>query len=482
MEDTPANPPAPAPQIPVWVRNLIFVLLVVITTLVVYSPSWMPAPAAAPPEKQLGFVWDDDVLCVANPLIKSPDGWYQFWVTKKTPDYFPIMSSAFWLQWRMWHMHPAGYRIVNTLLHALNALLFWRILLRLIPRQGTAAKLAAFIFALHPVNVESVAWIAELKNTLSLMFFCLSLLAYLRFNAESLWKWYFLSFGAFLLALLSKIEVAPLPCILLGIAWWQRGRIGWKDILCTVPFFVTAFILGLVSIWFQNHIAIGHDVVRTDSFLARLAGAGWAVWFYFYKAILPINVMPIYPRWQIDPSYATNYLPGILLVGGFATCWIFRQSWGKPVLFGLGYAVLMFMPALGFLNIYFFRFSLVANHWQYFSIIGPIALVSVGLVQLSRYMPQDQLLRPLFCAVLLIVLGTLTWHQAGVYRNSYTLWSTTLENNPDCFIGHNDLGFYLLEHGQTTNALPHFQRAVELQADDEASQKNFAARCSRRGA
>ncbi|HEY3760258.1 MAG TPA: tetratricopeptide repeat protein [Verrucomicrobiae bacterium] len=465
----------PAPPIPVWNRDWVFVLLVIIATLVVYSPSWMPAPASAPDEKQLGFVWDDDVLCVANPYVKSPAGWHQVWFTKKTPDYFPIMSDAFWLQWRMWHMHPAGYRIVNTLLHALNALLFWRILLRLIPRQGTAARLAALIFALHPVNVESVAWIAELKNTLSLMFFCLSVLAYLRFDGKEAWKWYFVSFGFFLLALLSKIEVAPLPCILLGIAWWQRGRIGLKDIFRTVPFFFVAFVLGLVSIWFQNHVAIGHDVVRTDNFWSRLAAAGWAVWFYFYKTILPINIMPIYPHWHIDPTDARSYLPGILLVGMFATCWIFRKSWGKPVLFALGFAVLMYAPALGFLNIYFFRFSLVANHWQYFSIIGPIALASVGLVWLSRFMPQDQLLRPLFCAMLLIVLGTLTWQQAGIYRNSYTLWSTTLEKNEACFIGHNDLGFYLLEHGETTNALPHFQRAVELQPDDEASQKNLGS-------
>ncbi|HEY1661143.1 MAG TPA: tetratricopeptide repeat protein [Verrucomicrobiae bacterium] len=477
MENTLENPPAPRP---VWDRGWIFILLIIVATVVAYAPCWWPppgwpVPASISPSNQLGFVWDDDVLCVANPLIKSPHGWYEVWTTKKTPDYFPVMSSAFWVQWRMWGMNPSGYRIVNALLHALDAILLWRILCWLMPGQGTAAKLAAAIFALHPVNVESVAWIAELKNTLSLMFFCLSLLAYLRFDRKEDWKWYFLSFAAFLLALLSKIEVAPLPCIILGIAWWQRDRIGWDDLINTIPFFVAAFALGLVSIWFQNHVAIGHDVVRTDNFWSRLAGAGWAVWFYFYKTVLPINVMPIYPRWHIDPANVLSYLPGILLVLGFVLCWVYRAKWGKAVLFGLGYAVLMFLPALGFLNIYFFRFSLVANHWQYFSVIGPIALVSVGLVELSKLFPQDKILRPLFCGVLLLILGALTWENAGVYKNSETLWTTTLDKNPDCFIGHNDLGFVMLERGETTNALPHFRRAVELQPDDEASQKNLGS-------
>lgn len=472
MDNALVNPPAPKP---IWDRGWVFVLLVMVATMIAYLPCWWPAPPSAPPSKQLGFVWDDDVLCVANPLIKSPDGWREFWITKKTPDYFPVMSTGFWLQWRLWHMNPAGYRIVNALLHALNALLFWRILCRLMPRHGAAAKLAAAIFALHPVNVESVAWIAEFKNTLSMLFFTLSLLAYLRFDTENRWTWYWLSFGTFLLALLSKIEVAPLPCILLGIAWWRRDRIGWIDLVRTIPFFAAAFILGLVSMWFQKHVAIGHDVVRTDDFWSRLAGSGWAVWFYLYKTILPINVMPIYPRWQIDPSNALSYLPGILLAAVFAVSWVFRATWGRPILFGLGYAVLMFLPALGFVNIYFFRFSLVSNHWQYFSIIGPIALVSVALVKLAGFLPGDRILRPLFCSILLLILGALTWMNAGIYRNSQTLWSTTLKQNPDCFIAHNDLGFVLLQRGQTADALPHFQRAVELQPDDEASQKNLGS-------
>jgi tetratricopeptide (TPR) repeat protein len=460
-----------APKTPWWNRGWFFGLFVIVATLIAYLPVW-----------HAGFIWDDDVLLTANPLIKSPDGWYHFWFTTKTPDYFPVMSSVFWLEWRLWGMNATGYHVFNVLLHAVNAILLWRLLARLIPQSGTVAKLAAAIFALHPVNVESVAWIAELKNTLSLFFFVLSLLWYLKFDDTRGWRWYGLSLGAFLFALLSKIEVAPLPFVLLGIAWWRRGGVEWKDIWRTTPFFAAAFLLGLVSIWFQNHVAIGHDVVRTDNFWSRLAGAGWAVWFYLYKTILPLNLLSVYPRWRIDPTAALSYVPGLLLVAVFLAGWLNRERWGKPLLFGLGYAVLMFLPVLGFLNIYFFRFSLVANHWQYFSIIAPIALAAAGIAKGADFLARRKvfLQLPIYGA-LLLVLGFLTWQQAAVYQNSETLWSATLAKNPACFICHNDLGFVLLQRGQVTDALAHFQKAVQLQSDDEASWKNLGSALLQQG-
>jgi len=446
------SPPAPSSGNRGW----LFVLFLVASTLTAYLPVW-----------QAGFVWDDALLLTGNPLIKDPHGWYRFWFTTKTPDYFPVMSSAFWLEWRLWGMNAVGYHVVNVLLHAANAILLWRLLARLgIP----GAKLAAAIFALHPVNVESVAWIAELKNTLSLFFFTLSLLSYLKFEDTTRRRFYWLALGAFLFSLLSKIEAAPLPFVLLGIAWWRRNRIERKDIWRTVPFFAAAFLLGLVSIWFQNHIAIGHDVVRTDGFLSRLAGAGWAVWFYFYKTILPVNLLPIYPRWHIDAADWLSYVPGLLLVAVFFLCWQFRRTWGKAILIGLGYAVMMFLPVLGFLNIYFFRFSLVSDHWQYFSIIAPIALASAGLTMaLDRFGN----LKIFFCGALLLLLGALTWRQADIYRDSQTLWRAALAGNPNSWPAHNDLGFALFQKGDVDEAITQFQKALQINPDYAGAHNNL---------
>jgi len=430
----------------------LFGLFVVVATMIAYLPLW-----------HAGFIWDDDLLLTANPLIKAHDGWYRFWFTTKTPDYFPVMSSFFWVEWRLWGMHAVGYHIVNVLLHAVNAILLWRLLERL---KIPGARLAAAIFALHPVNAASVAWIAELKNTLSLFFFMLSLLWYLKFDDSRRARWYGLSFLAFLFALLSKIEVAPLPFVLLGIAWWRRGRVGWKDIRHSIPFFAAAILLGLVSVWFQNNISIGHDVVRTDNFWSRLAGAGWAVWFYLGKTLLPVNLIPIYPRWQIDPTDALSYVPGLLLAAGFLVFWQYRKSWGKAVLFGLGYAVLMFLPVLGFLNIYFFRYSLVANHWQYFSIIGPIALAAAGITLAFRvWGKRNSWLKPALCGAVLLTLGTLTWRQSRMYADEELLWRTTINQNPACWSAYNNLGAALLDKMQLTEAIVQFRQALAIQPD-----------------
>lgn len=467
------NSETPAAPTPLWHSSWAFVLFLFIATLTVYLPAWRPASASAPLVEKPGFILDDDILCVGNQLVKAPYGWYQLWITTKTPDYFPIMSDTFWLEWRLWKMNPSGYRVVNVLLHVLNAILLWRILLRLIPRYTSAAKIAAVLFALHPVNVATVAWIAELKNTLSLFFFLLALLGYLVFDEGHKQRWYWFSLAAFLLALLSKIEAAPMPFVLLGIAWWRRDRIRWVDIWQTVPFFAAALFLGLLSIWFQTHVAIAREVVRTDNFWARLAGAGWAVWFYFYKSILPINLIPIYPRWHIDVMNPLSYLPLVLLMAAFFVFWSFRRSWGKPLLFGLGYSVLMLFPVLGFFNIYFFRYSLIADHWQYFSIIGPIALVSVALVKFSAFLPLNRFFKLLSGCALFVIIGILTWYQAAVYLNSETLWTKTLAKNPDCFAAHNDIGVMLYRRGSVDDAMSQFQKALKINPQYEEAYYNL---------
>ena len=242
------------------------------------------------PAMRSGFVWDDDAFLTDNPLIRDPDGLRRIWASTEPPDYFPLTSTMLWVEWRLWGGHPAGYHVVNVVLHALGCLLAWRVLLRL----GVAgAWLAALAFALHPVNVESVAWITERKNTLPLVLYLLSALLFLRGDEQPApggGPARAASLAAFLLALLAKTSVAILPPVLLLCAWWRRRRVSALDLRRTAPHFALAAVLGLVTAWYQGHRAIGPVVVRDDGFASRLAIAGRAVWFYLGKALAPVDL------------------------------------------------------------------------------------------------------------------------------------------------------------------------------------------------
>lgn len=465
MNRNPANAPsAPQPaSLPAW---LPWVALVGITFLA-YLPVW-----------RAGFIWDDDTFLTNNRLIKDAGGLFRFWFTTAAPDYFPLTSTTLWLEWRLWGPNPLGYHLVNVLLHALSAVLWWRVLAQL---KVPSAWLAAAIFALHPVNVESVAWITERKNTLTMFFYALTILWFLKSEESGRRKWYWMSVFFFLLALLSKTSVTPLPIVLLGLAWWRRGKVTSQDWIRSAPFFILSLALGLVTMWFQANRAITDMVVRSDGLAARLAGAGSAVWFYLYKALVPLNLSFVYPRWKIDATSALAWAPIVLLLVAFGVCWWQRNRWGRGWFFGLGYFVLLVLPVLGFVDIFFMRYSLVSDHWQYFSIIAVAVVVAVGIDKLSdlilnpnpsQTIPEEiknkskikiKKLSAVFGAAVLVGLGVLTWRQCGEYRDEEALWRATLERNPRSYLALNNYGNRLREFGQAAAAVPLLERAIAVE-------------------
>ncbi len=408
------------------------------------------------PATHAGFIWDDKPLITENRLVRAGDGLRRFWFTTEPPDYYPLTWSVWWLEWRLWGNNPTGYHLLNVLLHAANAVLVWQALQRL---KVAGAWVAALVFAVHPVNVATVAWISEQKNTLSLLFFLIACLLYLRFDDESRRRWYWLSLAAFLLALLSKTAVVMLPVVLLLCVWWRRRQLRTKDWLLSAPFFLVSLVFGLVTIWFQSQRALEGAVVRPEGFWERLAAAGWVPWFYLWKALWPVDLMVIYPKWRVEPSQWLSYAPGLAWLICFAVCYRKRTSWGRPLLFGLGYFVGMLFPVLGFFDQGFYVYALVADHWQYHAIIGVIAVVVAAWGPLLRGNWQHGI-----GAAVVLLLAVGTWKRAGVYKHDETLWLDNVARNPSAWT-YNNLANSLREAGKTAEALPYFERAVQLGPD-----------------
>ncbi len=377
-----------------------------------------------------GFFWDDSALVTENPIIKAHNGLQRFWFTTEAPDYYPLTSSLLWLEWRAWGNSAPGYHVVNVLLHAVGAVLVWLVLRRL---KIPGAWLAAIIFAVHPVNVATAGWISEQKSTLSMLFYAVAILLYLEFDEERRWRWYALSLTAFLLALLSKSAVVMLPVVLLGCIWWRHDQVQRRDIAYSLPFFALSLIAGVSTIWFQYGNAMHWGTVREADFAARLAAAGWVPWFYFFKAVLPCHLMVVYPKWEIAPDRLISWLPGVLLIGCFLIFWRERKSWGRAALFGFGYFTVTLFPVLGFFDQGFYRFSLVADHWQYYSIIGVIALgVAAGEGICRKIAGEGSFsVKAVASIVVLAALTVATWTRASLYADPNALWRDTIAKNPN---------------------------------------------------
>lgn len=402
------------------------------------------------------FIWDDAGHVTRNDL-RSLAGLTRIWFELgTTQQYYPVLHSAFWLEHFLFGDSPTGYHVLNVFLHGLAACLFAAVLLRL---KVSGAWLAAFLFALHPVCVESVAWISEQKNTLSTVFYLLAALAYLRFDASRRRGQYVLASLLFFLALGTKTVTATLPAALLVVFWWQRGPLEFRrDVAPLVPWFVFAAVAGGFTAWVE-HAFIGARAEDFDfGWWERCLLASRVIWFYFAKLVYPAELIFVYPRWHIDAGQLWQYVfpfgIGLLAFAG----WRWRHHRG-PIAAGLFFVGSLF-PALGFVNIYPFRFSFVADHFQYLASLGIFAAAGAGLAWLlARYSP---LVGKTATLSLLVLLGVLTWRQSATYRDDITLYTSTLAKNPDAAMAHNNLGNTLVDRGRAREGLPHLETALKL--------------------
>ena len=448
----------PARGLSLWLRIALFAVV----------GWWIYAPVL-----HGGWIWDDVLYLPQNPLLNDPDRVWKLWFAPgHVLDYYPLEATVQWLQWQLWGNDTFGYHVTNVVLHIVNALLVWRLLGKFHLRL---AWLGGLLFLVHPVQVESVAYIAEFKNTLSLTPFLLAMGAWIDYEDNRQRRDYALALGLFLVAMLCKISMAPFPMVILLYAWWKRGRIGRQDLIDCAPFFLIALLLGamtiLSGIWYRQLHLEPDEIVPLGGLLSRIACAGLTFSFYFSKYFWPGQMLPIYPHWLVNPPALIQFVPWLAWGGLALWFWSRRRSWGRHALLGLGFFALMIVPFLGFTGASYMSFTWVMDHFLYIAIIGLIGLTVAALEQV-----RGTALRWALVAVAMVTAfewaGTSHAYSA-VFQNEPTLWSYTIRHDPQAWAAHNNLGLSEQVAGRLDEARAQYEQALQLHPDYTDALNNF---------
>lgn len=413
------------------------------------------------------WLWDDGLEIANNPLVQSPDGWWKAWVAPAGLDYLPVKDMLQWLEWHLWHGQVLGYHLASIVLHWVCALLLWRVLSKLGVRHGW---LAALLFAVHPLAVESVAWIAEFKNPLSLAFLLLAFGAFIDGAEAAAACW-------FLAAMLCKSSVVMFPFVLLLFAWWTRGRLQFRDWLRAAPFFAIAAGCAAAELWFQWHRAMRAGAAAAPM-LSRVPRAAASLLWYARDCVWPFRLAPVYPGAEVaapHPPYAGFADVALVLIAGLlCVVWARRSPRGRPVLFGLGWWLLNLIPALGLVTIAYMRVAPRADHFAYLALAGACGLAAAGVSGALR----SRVLGTGLLSATLAVAGVFAFAAhayAGVFRNERSLWSYAVGRAPDAWLARNNLGRVDLNDGRPQEALDEFLEAERLRPDSAEVEGNLGA-------
>jgi Tfp pilus assembly protein PilF len=492
-----SHPPCTAPPqagVDRWRERIAKAAIIILAGLWIFSPTYHG-----------DWLWDDDELLTKNLTVQhrvSPDPnvppdslrtLAKLWLNPDGTDYFPLSYTAFWAQWPFFGLRSTGYHVTTILLHITGALLLWALLAKM---RIPGAWLAALVFVMHPVCVESVAWVSETKNTLSLPWFLLSALCWVSQDEEAdragRQRLYVGSIVFFLLAMFAKTSVVAFPVVALLHAWWKRGTVTKRDVILALPLFVISVVLGLVTMSYQWGRAIGQEKIvlghlfSVGGFASRTAIAGMAILHYLASIAWPVNLLPIYPRWEVDPPRAWMFLAWPVIAGGVWWMWrnrdaVFPPHWGHHALFAFGFFLLMVAPVLGFVTISYMRITWVADHFIYLPMISIIALLCAGAVLVFGRVREES--KPMFLAggtLVATMLGILSFCQAITWMDEDHLWEHTLEHNFEAWQAHNRLGARKYARGDVDGAHFHFQNSTRLRPDLGETHNNLGTTLSAR--
>ena len=419
---------------------------------------------------------DDTLYVLQNPLVKDDAGLWKIWCEPgKFVEYYPIEESLLWFQWHWWGDQTFGYHLTSVLLHLVSAFLVWRLLARFNLRF---AWLGGLLFAVHPAQVESVAWISELKNTLSLPFALLTMIFWIDYEETKKPRDYRLAIGFFLVSMLCKISFALFPLVILLYAWWKRQRIGWNDLRVSVPFFTVSIILGLMTVRAGQRFALDFQIttnpIPIGGFLSHLALAGTSLSFYFIESLFPLDPLPLYPQWSVNPFRIAQLLPWLVSSAMLVLLWFRRQTWGRHALLGLGFFIILMLPFLGFITVSFMQFTWVMDHFLYLPVIGIIGLVVAALGQISSRLSMN--FNYAGCGLVAIILGLLALRShvyAASFASAETLWIYLAQHSPGSWRAHINLGTVYLTARKTEEARQQFEMASAINPDNPESYNNL---------
>jgi tetratricopeptide (TPR) repeat protein len=424
-----------------------------------------------------GFDFDDLIYISENPFLRRPYGFHTYWFTAEVFNYYPLFWSLLRVQYLLWGVHPLGYHLVNLFMHSVNAVLLWRVCREW--RLPGAWWIAA-LFAVHPVNAQTLAWAAEQKNTWSFFFMALALLAFIRHERDRHWAQYALSLVWFAAALACKTSTVCLP-VFLTIFYLFNIKTDGTILLRLIPYYALGLAAGVTTVWFEKHRVSAKSLLGTLSLWQRLETAGATFWLYLEKALIPIHLTPMYHGW-VDTTAATHTaLPGLLLIALLLCCAAFWRRIGAPIALGIAYYTLMLLPLLGIFDTNYFAYSLVADHWQYHALPGIIVAVVVALQRLAQRWPSLAAYPNAAGAAAVVGVAALASAHFAHFEDPRSLWSYVVEQNSDAWIGWYNLGNVFADDHQPDQAIASYRRSIRIKNDYYQSHYNLANALSARG-
>jgi protein O-mannosyl-transferase len=443
-------------------RKTIFihVAMIVLLTAVSYSTSLTN-----------GFIWDDDDYVTNNFFLRSPEGLQDIWFSSKTPQYYPVIFTSFWIEYHLWGLNPVGYHAINLIFHIFNALLIYLILFKL---KKNLALPVALLFALHPVNVETVAWVTERKNIYGTFFYLCAVLFYLRFSDAHRKRDYAFSLLSFVTALLSKSITVTFVAVPLLIQWWRK-RLCKTDVFRMIPFFAIGLAAGLNTVILELFRVGAKGNNWSLPLLEHILLPGRIILFYIYKLIFPLRLIFIYPRWQLNAADPVQWLPLATVIIGLFLAYRYRESIGRGAFAALACFVLSLFPALGIFNVFPMIYSYVADHFQYTASIGMIIFLCAAVRFLfEEAAPVQRILGPgirkaaprVILAMVVLAFGARILSYTPAYENRKTLFADVIAKNPGTWMAYNNLGNESLKEGDIGTASHYFHKAMSLNPND----------------